>query len=101
MRAPVRWRGSMGKASSASAPRSFPASGWCAATTPCWAEQRTRKRQELLAATEKELTPIAAATRRTTRPLRGKDTIALRVGKVLNHYKMAKHGTLALTAEPV
>ena len=27
------------------------------------------------------------------RPLRGKDKIALRVGKVINHYKMAKHFT--------
>src|SRR6478672_3225715 len=66
---------------------------------PVLAEQRTRKRGELLAATEKELTPIAAATCRATRPLRGKDKIALRVGKVINHYKMAKHFTLEITDE--
>ena len=30
----------------------------------------------------------------SSRPLRGKDKIALRVGKVINHYKMAKHFTL-------
>ena len=29
--------------------------------------------------------------RRQSRPLRGKDKIALRVGKVINHYKVAKH----------
>ena len=58
-----------------------------------------RKRGELLAATEKELTPIAAATRRQKRPLRGKDKIALRIGKVINHYKMAKHYTLEITDE--
>ena len=66
---------------------------------PVLAEQRARKRQELLAATEKELTPIAAATRRERRPLRGKDKIALRVGKVINHYKMAKHFTIEITED--
>ena len=34
----------MSRTSSRSAPRSFPASGWCAATTPCWPKKRTRKR---------------------------------------------------------
>ncbi len=66
---------------------------------PALAEQRTRKRQDLLAATETELQTIAAATRRTRRPLRGQDTIALRVGKVINHYKMAKHFHLDITNE--
>src|SRR5258705_2234454 len=77
----------------------FPGERLVCCHNPALAEQRTRKRQELLAATEKELTPIAAATRRATRPLRGKDTIALRVGKVINHYKMAKHFTLEITDE--
>jgi hypothetical protein len=77
----------------------FPGERLVCCHNPVLAEQRARKRQELLAATEKELTPIAAATRRATRPLRGKDTIALRVGKVINHYKMAKHFTLAITDE--
>jgi len=77
----------------------FPGERLVCCHNPVLAEQRARKRQELLAATEKELTPIAAATRRATRPLRGKDTIALRVGKVINHYKMAKHFTLAITED--
>jgi hypothetical protein len=77
----------------------FPGERLVCCHNPVLAEQRTRKRQELLAATEKELTPIAAATRRATRPLRGKDTIALRVGKVINHYKMAKHFTIEITDE--
>jgi hypothetical protein len=34
-----------------------------------------------------------------TRPLRGRDKIALRVGKVINHYKMAKHVTIDITDE--
>ena len=66
---------------------------------PVLAEERARKRGELLAATEKELAPIAAATARDKRPLRGKDKIALRVGKVINHYNMAKHFTLEITDE--
>ncbi|MGH3847409.1 MAG: IS1634 family transposase, partial [Pseudonocardiaceae bacterium] len=66
---------------------------------PALAEQRTRKRHDLLAATETELQTIADATRRTKRPLRGQDKIALRVGKVINHYKMAKHFHLTITDE--
>src|SRR3981081_848815 len=42
---------------------------------------------------------MPAATRRATRPLRGKDTIALRVGKVINHYKMAKPFPIETTDE--
>jgi Transposase DDE domain len=58
---------------------------------PALAVERARKRADLLAATEKELAKIAAATGRQRRPLRGKDTIGLRVGKVVNKFKMAKH----------
>ncbi len=58
---------------------------------PLLAEERGRKREALLSSTEAELEVIAAACRRERRPLRGKDKIALRVGKVLNHHKMAKH----------
>ena len=58
---------------------------------PWQAEQRRRKREELLAATEKELTRMAkAAERRTHKPLQSTE-IALRVGKVLGRYKMGKH----------
>ena len=64
---------------------------------PALADERARKRGELLAGTEKELDKIAAATGRQRRPLRGKDKIALRVGKVRNHYKMAKHFDLQIT----
>jgi hypothetical protein len=64
---------------------------------PALAEQRTRKRDELLAATEHQLEAIAAATRRERRPLRGKDKIGLRVGKVINQYKMGKHFDIAIT----
>ena len=66
---------------------------------PALAEERTRKRAELLAATENELQTIAAATRRQRRPLRGQDKIALRVGKVRTKFKMAKHFHLEITDE--
>ena len=58
---------------------------------PVLSEQRARKRDELLLATEKELEKIAAATRRPRHPLRGKHLIGLRVGRVLGRFKMGKH----------
>jgi Transposase DDE domain len=61
---------------------------------PLWAQERARKRCELLEATEKKLNEIVAATRRARRPLQGRDQIGLRVGRVINHYKVAKHFTL-------
>jgi hypothetical protein len=64
---------------------------------PLLADERARKRGELLAATERELAPIAAATARAKRPLRGQARIALRVGKVLGRRKMGKHFTLEIT----
>ena len=66
---------------------------------PALAAERARKRDELLAATERELQTIATATRRPNRPLRGQDKIALRVGKVRNKFKMAKHFDLQITNE--
>jgi transposase len=66
---------------------------------PLLAEERARKRQELLEATEKLLRPVVEATRRAKRPLRGKDKIGLRVGKLINHYKMGKHFILDITED--
>ena len=60
---------------------------------PLLAEDRARKREELLAATEALLEPIAAATRREQRRLKGREKIGERVGKVIGKYKMAKHFT--------
>ena len=77
----------------------FPGERLVCCLNPVLAAERARKRQDLLVATEKELSPIAAATSRAKRPLRGKDKIALRVGKVINHYKMAKHFTLTITED--
>jgi len=66
---------------------------------PALADERARKRAELLAATENQLQAIAEATRRQRRPLRGTDKIGLRVGKVRNKFKMAKHFDLHITDE--
>ncbi len=61
---------------------------------PLLAAERARKREALLASTEAELEAIAVACRRERHPLRGKDKIALRAGKVINHYKVGKHFVL-------
>jgi len=55
------------------------------------AAERARKRDELLAATEKDLGRIKGAVERKRNPLRGTAEIALKVGEVLNTHKMKKH----------
>jgi transposase len=67
-----------------------------ACRNPLLAEERARKRQELLEATEKRLEQLVLATQRRQRPLRGKDKIGLAVGKALGRYKMAKHFELTI-----
>jgi transposase len=74
----------------------FPGERLIACRNPFLADERTRKREDLLGATEKELNKIVQATQRANRPLRGKDKIGLRVGKVINKFKMAKHITLEI-----
>ena len=74
----------------------FPGERLLACFNPLLAEERARKRPDLLAATEKQLEKIAAATQRPKRPLRGKQNIGLRAGKILNHYKMGKHFQLRI-----
>jgi hypothetical protein len=58
------------------------------------AGERARKREHLLAATERDLARIAAAVARRRQPLRGKAEIGLEIGAVLDKHKMAKHFTL-------
>ena len=58
---------------------------------PMLEEQRRRKRQALLQATEKSLEKIAKeVTRRKKKPLTAAE-IGVKVGKVLGRYKMGKH----------
>ncbi len=69
----------------------FPGERLIVCRNPRLAAERRRKRNELLGATEALLEPIQAATQRERRPLRGKDHIGVRVGKVIDRYKVAKH----------
>ena len=63
---------------------------------PLLAEDRKRTREELLAATEAKLAKIAAeVARRTKTPLTA-DAIGMKVGKVINKHKVAKHFTLTI-----
>ena len=75
----------------------FPDERLVVCRNPALAEQRARKRNELLKATEEKLEPIRIATQRTRNPLRGEQEIGLRVGKVINQHKMAKHFDLTIT----
>ncbi len=66
---------------------------------PVLARQRALTREDLLQATEEKLDKIVLATSRAARRLKGKDKIALRVGKVINKFKMAKHFEISITDE--
>ena len=77
----------------------YPGERLVACRNPLLAEERARKRQELLAATEQELERVVAATGRSKNRLRGLDRIGLRVGKVLNRFKMGKHFRLEISAD--
>jgi len=74
----------------------YPGERLIACRNPLMAAERARKRHDLLAATERQLQEIAAATQRERNPLRGKARIALRVGGVLGRYKMRKHFRLTI-----
>jgi hypothetical protein len=75
----------------------FPGERLLVCRNPLLAAERARKREELLAATEAKLSQIAIATQRQRRPLRGQQAIALRVGRVIERFKMGKHFELTIT----
>ena len=75
----------------------FPGERLVVCRNPDLAAQRCRKRAELLAATEGDLTRIQAAVARRRDPLRGTAEIALAVGAVINRHKMAKHFALDIS----
>ncbi len=64
---------------------------------PLLAEDRARKRAELVAATEKELARIAARVQRARSPLCGAAAIGQAVGAVLGRRHMAKHFQISIT----
>lgn len=75
----------------------FPGERLVVCRNPALAQERARKREQLLKATEKDLDAIDRATARARRPLQGKEAIGLRVGRVINAHKMAKHFALSIT----
>ena len=75
----------------------FPGERLIVCRNPDLAAERTRKRQDLLAATERDLARIPAATARKRNPLRGAAEIALAVGAVIEKHKMRKHFDLTIT----
>jgi len=78
-------------------PEEFPGERLIACLNPLLQVERSRKREDLLRATEKDLDAIVEATQRPKRRLQGKVAIALRAGKVLNRFKVAKHFVLDIT----
>jgi hypothetical protein len=62
---------------------------------PVLAEQRARKREALLDATEQHLNKIIASVQAGR--LRGADRIGIAVGKVINKHKVAKHLITTIT----
>lgn len=66
-------------------------SAWSSPAIPSWPPNGPASAKNLLAGTEAALGAIAEAYRRERRPLRGTEQLALRVGKVLNKFKMQEH----------
>jgi len=75
----------------------YPNERLIACLNPLLKQQRARKREELLNATERDLAAIATATERPRRPLRGREAIALRAGRVLSRRKVGKHFRLDIS----
>ena len=67
----------------------FPGERLVVCRNPLLAEERTRKREDLLHATEAALTKLAHQIARGTGPT-GQDKIARGVGRIENRYKLAK-----------
>ena len=73
----------------------FPGERLVACRNPVLAADRARKREDLLAATEKLLTPLIARVQ--AGQLTGAGPIGIEVGKVINRYKTAKHFAVTIS----
>src|SRR5690349_19689016 len=73
----------------------FPGERLIACRNPALAGERARKREDLLAATEKALAPLIARAR--SGRLTGAAEIGTKAGQVIGKYKMAKHFNLTIT----
>ncbi len=75
----------------------FPGERLIACYNPLLAEKRRRKRDQLLAATELNLTKLArGVSRRTKAPLSAAE-IGVKAGRVIGRHKMAKHIRLTIS----
>lgn len=72
----------------------FPGERLVACRNPQLAQRRERKRASMLEATVRELDKVRAMVARGR--LKGDDKIGVRVGKVIDKYKMAKHVVLEI-----
>jgi len=75
----------------------FPQERLVACLNPLLREERRRKRDEMLIATEKKLELIRTAVYRAKRALRGKEKIGVRIGLALARSKMGKHFSVQFT----
>ena len=75
----------------------FPGERLVVCRNPLLAEERARKRCELLAATEQDLRRIQVRVQRANKPLRGAAAIGQAVGAVIGKRKMAKHFEIRIT----
>jgi transposase len=73
----------------------YPGERLVACRNEALAKLRAHKRDDLLAATERNLDKIKA--RVDAGKLSGQDAIGVRVGKIVNQYKVAKHFELSIT----
>lgn len=73
------------------APEQFPGERLIVCRNPLLAAERARKREDLLAASERDLAKIVARIEAKRQPLRGAAEIGLAVGAILDKHKMAKH----------
>ncbi len=74
----------------------YPGERLIACYNPLMAEQRKRKRKELLEATEESLDKIIHEVNRRTKKIMDQATIGQKVGRVINKYKMGKHFDLQI-----
>ena len=72
----------------------FPGERLVACFNPLLADERARKRKDLLLATQEKLQRIAREVARRTKTPLLKDEIALKVGKTINRHKVGKHFSL-------
>jgi len=72
----------------------FPGERLVVCKNPALAQERGRKREELLLATEQELDKVVAAV--SAGRLVGKDQIGVRVGRIIGRFKMGKHFQLEI-----